>query len=107
MFVFCVAEAPKITDHPKKLKNAIRGKSANFSVQATGTPPLTYQWQWIPSEKDEDWQPCDAKWSSGATLTIPNVQKSNEGIYRCVVSNHVGNVTSNSATLEVSNIYRI
>ena len=67
---------------------------------------MAYHWQWIPSEKDEneDWQPCDEKWSSGATLSIPNVQKFNEGIYRCVVSNRVGNVTSNPATLEVNYI---
>ena len=103
----CVAEPPKITTHPKDLKNFI-AKPASFRIQATGTGPLTYQWQWIRSEKvgNKDWQPCDAKWSGkGATLTIPIVQKSNEGSYRCVVSNHVGNVTSNSATLEVSNIY--
>ena len=50
----------------------------------------------------EKWQPCDAEWSDGATLTIPSLQKSNEGSYRCVVSNCVGNVISNPSKVEVS-----
>ena len=49
----------------------------------------------------EEWQPCDAKGSRTATLIISNVQKSNEGSYRCVVSNCAGNQISNSAKLEV------
>ena len=46
----------------------------------------------------EEWKPCD---SNTTTLTIPSVQKSNEGSYRCVVRNCAGSQISNSAELEV------
>ena len=90
-----VADPPRITTHPQDLKNAVPGKPVMFTIQATGTEPLNYHWQWKPIEKDgsQNWQLCDAEWSDGATLTIP-MQKSNEGSYRCVISNCAGNQAS-------------
>lgn len=76
-----------------------------FTVKATGTDPLTYQWQWKPIEEEEgskDWQTLDVEISDTGTLTIPSVQKSNEGHYRCVISNYAGRKTSELAKLEVS-----
>ena len=104
--VFClyVAESPRITIHPQKLKDIVQGKSVKFIIQATGTDPLSYQWQWKPADEDggsEEWQPCPAEWSDSATLTILR-QMSNEGSYRCVISNCAGNLTSKPAELEVS-----
>ena len=49
----------------------------------------------------KNWQLCDAKWSTDATLTIPEVDICNEGSYRCVVSNFAGSQTSKPAKLEV------
>ena len=74
-----------------------------FTVQATGTEPLNYHWQWNPAAEDrsEEWQPCRAEWCDGATLTIPSVQQCNAGSYRCVIRNSVGTQTSNSAELSV------
>ena len=103
-FSVFVVLLPRIVTQPQELKDVVEGKSARFSVQATGTEPLNYKWQWKPSGKDyvsEEWEPCHAKWSSGATLTIPKVEKSNEGNYRCVVSNFAGDKTSNSAELTI------
>ena len=98
-----VAESPRITIHPHDIKNTLQGKCTKFTIQATGTQPLSYHWQWKPAEEDsEEWQLCDTDLSNGATLTIPSVQKSNEGSYRCVVSNCGGSQTSNPAKLEVS-----
>ena len=68
-----------------------------FSVEATGNEPLSYKWQWKPAESEE-WQLCDAQ---GSTLTIPSVQKSNEGSYCCVINNYAGEQTSNLANLTV------
>ena len=36
-----------------------------------------------------------------ATLNIPSVQQSNEGKYRCIISNCAGSQTSNTATLSL------
>ena len=82
----------------------VEGESAKFNIQASGTEPLNYHWQWKPTEKgngSEKWQPCPANWSHCATLTVPTVEKTNEGIYRCVVSNLAGEQPSNSAKLGV------
>ena len=96
----CVAESPRITIHPQELKYVVQGKPAKFTIQATGTEPLSYQWEWKPAEEEggsEEWQPCPAEWSDGATLTVLR-QMSIEGNYRCVISNCAGSVT---AELEV------
>ena len=106
MFLYMlIVEPPRITTHPQELKNVVQGKPAKFSIQATGTEPLSYHWEWKPVEEDgggsEEWQPCDPEWCDGATLTIPSVQKSSEGSYRCVISNFADDETSNPAKLEV------
>ena len=96
-----VADSPRITTHPQEIKDAIQGKPAKFTTQATGTEPINYHWQWKPAEKEGEWQSCNAEWFSGATLTISSVQKSNEGSYRCVISNCAGTQTSNPVQLSV------
>ena len=99
-----VVEPPKIIVQPQELKDVVEGESAKFNIQASGTEPLNYDWQWKPAEKgsgSDKWQPCPANWSDGATLNTPKVEKSNEGSYRCVVSNLAGEQTSNSAKLGV------
>ena len=104
MFLFCSDEPPMVTNQPKSLSKVCPGTAVIFAVQATGTEPLSYLWQRKPAEGEggsEEWQPCPAEWSEGATLTIPSVQKSNEGSYCCVISNYAGTQTSNSAKLSV------
>ena len=103
-FFFCVAESLRISSHPQELKYAVPGKSVMFTTEATGTEPLNYQREWKSVIDDGKWQPCDVKKFPGAdssTLTILSVQNSNEGSYRCVVSNCAGNKTSNPAQLGV------
>ena len=78
-----------------------------FSAEATGTEPLSYKWEWSPAGErrgTEEWQPCDLESFPGgdsSTVTIPSVQKSNEGSYRCVISNCAGSKTSNPAELSI------
>ena len=95
-----VANPPRVTSHPEDLKNIVAGKHVTFTVQATGKEPLSYRWEWKHAES-EKWQLCDAQGSSSAMVTIPSVQKSNEGSYRCVISNYAGSQTSNPAYLGV------
>ena len=97
------ADPPYITTHPKGLKDAVPGKPVTFTVHATGTEPISYQWQRKPAgdeqEGSEEWQLCDMEWCHGNTLKIPSVQKLNEGSYQCVVSNCAGSQTSTAAKL--------
>ena len=92
MCFVCVARLPRITSQLKETQ----GKFVKFTIQAIGTTPLNYQWQWNPA-----WQPCPAEWSDGPILTIPNTQKSNEGSYHCIVSNCAASQTSNPAKLSI------
>ena len=99
-----VADPPRITIHPKDSKDAVSGISVNFTVQATGTEPLNYNWEWNPVKEEGigKWLLCSGmEGSDTATLTISSVQKSNEGSYRCVISNCAGNQTCKAAKLEV------
>ena len=108
MFALCtflhVADPPRVISHLRELKDVVAGKSVMFTVEATGTEPLSYQWEWKPVMDGGKWQSCDVERFPGADssiLTIPSVQKSNGGHYRCVVSNCAGSQTSNPAELSV------
>ena len=72
-----------------------------FTVEASGIEPLNYKWEWKPAESEEWQQPCDTQGFNNAILAIPSVQKSNEGSYRCVISNDAGSQTSEPAELSV------
>ncbi|MGC8991460.1 MAG: immunoglobulin domain-containing protein, partial [Verrucomicrobiia bacterium] len=66
------------------------GAEAVFSVTASGSEPLHYQW-WFGDSI--------VLGGTNNTLQIPSVGKTNEGIYRVVVSNWIGSVTSAPASL--------
>ncbi len=68
------------------------GSSVLFSVAATGTPPLSYQWQ-----RDG----VDLPGATAPSLALPNVQPDAAGLYRAVVRNVVGGVSSAEAALQV------
>jgi len=82
---------PTITTQPQN-QTVTQGQSASFSVAASGTTPLSYQWYFNGTAL------------SGATssgLSLSNVQSNNIGSYSVVVSNIAGSVTSSTATLTV------
>ena len=84
--------------------DVVPGTPVDFTIGTTGTEPLSYQWQWKPAGEEggsEEWQLCDVDGPQTATLSIPGVQKSNEGKYRCIIGNCAGSQTSNTATLTV------
>ena len=100
-----VGVPPRVTNRPLDTKDAVPGKSFMFTVAATGTQPLNYRWEWKSATDDGDeWQPCDVERFPGAdssTIVISSVKKSNEGSYRCVISNCAGISISNPAKLSV------
>ena len=76
-----------------------------FTTEGSGTEPLNYQWEWKQAINDDEWQLCDVEDFPGAdssVLTIPSVQKSNEGSYHCVISNCAGSQASHPAKLCIS-----
>ena len=79
--------------HPSS-RSVAPGQTATFSTSATGDGPLTYQWQ------------RNELAISGATsasyTTSPVTTADNGARFRVIVSNPVGSVTSNQATLSVS-----
>ena len=108
-----IADPPRITTHPQTFNDTVPGKPVTFTVQATGTEPLTYQWQWKPAgegSRMREWQQCNMESFPGADssiLTISSVQKLNEGSFRCAISNCVDSQTSNQATLSVGKILSV
>jgi len=78
------AVAPAITAGPQSM-SVIMNEQANFSVTATGSAPLTYQWQ------------KNGAAINGATssvLTIPSVQSTDAASYTVVVGNAAASITS-------------
>jgi hypothetical protein len=69
------------------------GQAASFTVTATGTAPLSYQWR-----KDG----VAITNATNATLTLAAAAVSDAGIYSVVVTNSAGSVTSSGAALTVS-----
>jgi hypothetical protein len=87
------AVAPAITQQPSN-QTVTAGQTATFSVTASGTAPLSYQWQ-------KGTTPITG--ATSASYTTPVVSVSDSGSqFQVVVSNSVGNATSNAATLTVN-----
>ena len=84
--------APSITSQPVSQTVNV-GSSVTFSVTATGTEPLSYQWKKNGS---------DISGATDSTYKINSVQTSDAGSYTVTVSNSVDSVTSSAATLTVN-----
>jgi hypothetical protein len=69
------------------------GSAVTFSVSASGTAALSYQWR-------KNGSPITA--ATAPTLTFGNAQLTDSGTYNVVVSDGVGSVTSASAVLTVT-----
>jgi uncharacterized repeat protein (TIGR01451 family) len=87
-----VKDPPTINSQPTGLA-VCPGQTAMFSVTASGAAPLSYQWR-----KGG----LDLTGETAATLTINNAQTANAGVYDVRVSNDVGAVISDPATLTVN-----
>jgi hypothetical protein len=85
------ALAPAITTQPVAV-SALKGTTATFSVVATGTSPLTYQWSKGSTA---------ISGATTATLSITGVQPADAGNYSVTVSNGVGSITSSAVALTV------
>lgn len=87
------AAAPSITTQPSNQTVTV-GSTATFSVEATGTTPLSYQWQ-------KGTMPIAGATSAGYT-TAATTSSDNGSQFEVIVTNSLGSVTSNAATLTVN-----
>jgi Chitobiase/beta-hexosaminidase C-terminal domain len=87
------AVAPQITAQPQNATVA-SGATATFSVTATGSTPMTYQWT-----KNS----AAISGATSASYTTPATSSADNGAsFAVTVSNSAGNVTSAGATLSVT-----
>ncbi|HEU0010517.1 MAG TPA: lamin tail domain-containing protein, partial [Verrucomicrobiae bacterium] len=82
---------PAVTSHPVSRTNGTT-TTATFSVSATGSPPLFYQWRFSGGNLDG---------ATNSMLVLSNVQLASAGIYQAVVFNTAGSTDSSNATLVV------
>lgn len=84
--------APSITSQPQS-QTVTQGQNATFSVSASGTQPMSYQWTF---------NGANISGATASSYTVANAQAGNAGTYAVVVSNSAGSVTSADATLTVN-----
>src|SRR5207302_1558993 len=91
--VSAAAVAPSITTQPANQTVTV-GQTATFAVVATGTAPLSYQWQKSGTA---------ISGATSASYTTPATTSADNGAtFVVVVSNSAGSVTSTAATLTVN-----
>jgi len=90
--LYTAALAPSITTQPLS-QTIAEGQPVTFSVAASGTPPLNYQWQRNRS---------DIAGANSQSYTLAPVSSADSGAkFRVVVTNSFGTATSDEATLTV------
>lgn len=89
-----LAGPPVATSQPKSQAVAA-GATVQFSVTAMAVPAPTYQWYVNGSAFSG---------ATGSTLSIANVRNSDAGDYAVAITNPLGSITSEKATLTVSAI---
>jgi Immunoglobulin domain len=85
--------APTVTTHPAN-QSVTAGQTATFSLVATGTAPLTYQWSKNGT--------AIAGATSSSYITPATVMADSGATFKATVTNSVGTVTSNAGTLTVN-----
>ena len=74
-------------------RTVTRGSNVTFTVSASGTAPLAYQWRFNSAGIPD---------ATNATLTLSNVQINQSGNYSVTVTNSLDQATSSNAVLVVN-----
>ena len=90
-FTVTTCTAPSITSQPSSATKVV-GELVTFSVTASGTAPLSYQWRKGGGNISGE---------TSSSYTINSVVMSDAGSYDVVVTNSCDSATSNAATLTV------
>ena len=83
---------PTITTQPSN-QTVAQGQNATFTVVASGTAPLSYQWKF---------NAVNLSGATASSYTVTAAQPGNAGTYAVGITNVAGNVTSSNATLTVN-----
>ena len=83
---------PSISSQPAN-QTGVVGGSASFSVTASGSSPLVYQWRKGGS---------DLSGKTNSTLSLTGLISGDAGSYDVVITNSAGSITSSVATLTVN-----
>lgn len=95
-----VREGPTITVQPSPAVRTVNpGVTIVYSVTASGSGPLSYQWRKRPVVPFAPWENVPGATSS--TLVLENVTGNEAGSYRCLVTDECGTVRSNQVQLRV------
>ena len=87
------SQAPSITSHPTGQTVSV-GATATFTVAASGSPPLSYQWQR---------NGADIPGATSASYSLASVTTADSGaLFRARVTNGAGSALSDVATLTVT-----
>jgi hypothetical protein len=91
IYIYPTNMAPVITRQPQN-QSVVAGRNAAFSVVADGTPSLSYQWTRVN---------LALAGATSSLLSLTNVNSSQAGNYRVIITNSFGSVTSAVARLAV------
>jgi len=95
--VLTIMAPPSITSQPQNVRTN-EGNMATFTVAASGTGPLSYQWRF---------NAVNIPGATSAALILNNIRAADNGDYSVVVSNPAGSVASAAARLTVTEGLRI
>jgi rhamnogalacturonyl hydrolase YesR/predicted secreted protein len=98
--VYALNALPTISTPPSNLTVTV-GQSANFTVQASGNPSPSFQWQLNGANLTNSSRISGA---TSANLSVTNAQLSDAGNYAVLVSNLAGNATTTAVTLAVNQL---
>ncbi len=87
---------PTITSGPAASQAVAYGAPVTFHVTASGSGPLAFQWQ-------RDGQDIVGATASSYTIAAASAAD-DQRVFRCIVSNAAGFVTSSNATVTLSNV---
>lgn len=84
-------QAPSIVNQPVSA-TVVAGDPATFSVSVSGATPFTFQWQ-----KNG----VNISGATASSYAIAQTAQADSGVYRCIVTNPIGSITSAEAKLTV------
>lgn len=91
---------PEISPLPRVIQR-MEGEKLTIFCNASGNPLATISWTKDGNSVDTNNSSRRNLSCEGKQLTVKNVSRGDNGVYRCVAENSLGNVMSHGTTLEV------